>query len=139
MGTQAVTLPGDAPAILVEVEDQTQRNIEVLVSYLDADGLAKNYTVEVEPGQKTGQAIICPMSEITVGALGDLSSVGAIVRLGAGGAADPYIEVEPFGALLQEGINYECGDAITFSVVPSSATLSGYQIYASIRAGGAGS
>ncbi|GAF86848.1 unnamed protein product, partial [marine sediment metagenome] len=47
-----------------------------------------------------------------------------------------YIEVEPFGVLLQEGINYDCGDVITFTILPSSATLSGYQSFAFIRRSG---
>jgi hypothetical protein len=47
--------------------------------------------------------------------------------------SDPYIDVEPFGIVLQEGLNYECGDAITFSVQRSTETLSGYQIFAYIR------
>jgi hypothetical protein len=74
---------------------------------------------------------------MTLGDVGNLDATGAIVRLGGGTADDPYIEVEPFGVLLQEGINYDCGDVITFTILPSSATLSGYQSFAFIRRSGA--
>lgn len=133
-GTSHVaSLPGDAPALLVEVENGTDRMITAMVSYRASDGNTDSFTTLIEPYEKTAQALICPVAEITLGELNNTSAIGAIVRLGAGGANDPYIEVEPFEAMLQAGINYDCGDAITFAVMPSNETLSGYRIYAYIR------
>ena len=43
------------------------------------------------------------------------------------------IEVEPFGVLLRNGANYDCGDGVTFAVTNSGATLSGYQVFAFIE------
>ena len=74
---------------------------------------------------------------MTLGDVSNLDAAGAIARLGGGGSADPFVEIEAFGVLLQQGINYDCGDSVTFTILPSSATLSGYQVFAFIRRSGA--
>jgi len=130
---QAATLPGDAPAIVLAVENRTSLTIEAQISYRVQSDVVETYTAVVQGGQKTAQAIICPIEEITLGDISDLSRVGARVRFGLGTDADPYIEVEPFGVLLKAGQNYDCGDAVTFVVTTSSQTRSGYQTIAYIR------
>jgi hypothetical protein len=65
-----------------------------------------------------------------------LSAAGAVVRLGTGSAEDPIVEVEAFGTLLRDEVNYVCGDEVTFAVGLSSATASGYQVIAFIRRSG---
>ena len=129
----SANIPGDAPALLLEVENQTNRLVEAQLSWRTADGQAHFRVVALSPGDKRNEVLICPVDEITLGDVGDLTQPGAFVRLGAGGQNDPYIEVEAFGILLKDQANYNCGDAVTFSVQLSSQTLSGYQIYAYIR------
>jgi hypothetical protein len=136
-GEAAATFPGEAPAIVIEVDNGTQRVIEFRVTWRDIDGEIQERTEALGLGAKYAEALICPIEEMTLGDVGNLDATGAIVRLGGGTADDPYIEVEPFGVLLQEGINYDCGDVITFTILPSSATLSGYQSFAFIRRSGA--
>ncbi len=131
-------LPDDAPSVLVAVENRTSRTIEARVTWREGSASGGESTVEelinvVLPGDRLSTAVICPLEEITLGDIGDLNRVGAIVRLGGGTAADPIVEVEPFGVLLQDGANYDCGDAITFAVVPSTQTLSGYQVFAFVQ------
>lgn len=130
-------LPGEAPAIVLEVENGTERVIELKVTWRDGDNQIKELTRSLGVGKKYAEALICPIKEITLGDVSNLSEVGAIVRLGFGTAADAYLEVEPFGVLLQQGVNYDCGDSISFKVFPSRATLSGYRTYAYIRRSGA--
>lgn len=142
LGERVASLPGDALAIVVEVENGTDRVIEFRISWRDAQEEAHEQTGVLGAGEKYAEALFCPVKELTLGDISDLDAVGVVVRLGAtgglqGGAGGPYLEVEPFGVLLQEGINYDCGDSVTFSVLPSQATLSGYQVFAFIRRSGA--
>lgn len=137
VGQTVAYLPGEAPAIVVEVENGVDRVIEYQISWRDPQGVVQRETGTLGPGKKMGEVLFCPIEEVTLGDVSNLDGTGAIVRLGEGGSNDPIIEVEPFGVLLQEGINYDCGDSITFTVLSSSATLSGYQAFAFIRRSGA--
>jgi hypothetical protein len=93
-------------------------------------------TDDLAPGAKSGATFICPVEEITLGDVSDLTAIGAVVRIGSGGGSDPVIEVDPFGVLLREGANYDCGDRVTFRVVESDVSLSGFQIIAFIERSG---
>jgi hypothetical protein len=136
-GQQASNLPGEAPAVIVEVENQAGRVLEFRLTWRDVNEEVQQRTGRLAAGETYSEAVICPMTEVTLGDVGNLQSVGAIVRLGGGNADDPFVEVAPFGVLLQEGINYNCGDSITFRVSPSGATLSGYQVFGFVRRSGA--
>lgn len=136
-GQQAAGLPAEAPMIVVGVENRTDRVIEARRSWREADERVDEIrSVIIERG-KLARALVCSIPEVTLGDVSDRDAIGAVVRLGAGGENDPVIEVEPFGRILQEGIDYECGDVITFVVVYSAATRSGYQIIAEIQRAGA--
>lgn len=134
---RAATLPGEAPAVVVGVENGVSNVIEFRLTWRDSEGRTQERTQVLEPGVRFAEAVICPMSEVTLGDVADLRATGAVVRLGNEGAADPVVEVEPFGFLLQEGENYDCGDRITFRVVASGATASGYRIFAFLQRSGA--
>lgn len=136
LGPRAASLPGDAPSLLVAIENRTTRVVQAQVSFRTSTSQVQSYTTLVEGGEKTAQALVCPISELTLGDVSNLDQIGAIVRLGVGNANDPFIEVEPFGVLLKDGANYDCGDSVTFAIVPSGATLSGYQVYAFIQRSG---
>jgi hypothetical protein len=137
VGQTVANLPGEAPAVLVEVDNQTNRPIEFLLTWRESEGEVERLTGGLAPELKDGLVLFCPLEEVTLGDVSDLDATGAIVRLGNGESNDPLIEVEPFGVLLQQGVNYDCGDSITFTVLPSSASLSGYQVFAFIRRSGA--
>lgn len=132
-GPRAAVLPGDAPALVVTVENRTSKVITATVSYRGSNGQAQTYITQAQPGDKTSRAVVCSVSELTVGNISDLSQTGVVVTLGNGDPGDPTIDVEPFGVLLREGSNYDCGDAVTFAVLNSGATRSGYQVYAFIQ------
>jgi hypothetical protein len=132
-GGAAANIPGDAPSLLVEVENRTDRVVETLVSWRDGDSNVHARSIRLTAGTRRGEALICPIEEVTLGDVSALSRTGAIVRLGNGTNQDAFIEVEPFGILLQDGVNYDCGDAVTFAVVNSGETASGYQIFAFIQ------
>jgi len=145
MGTEVATLPGDAPGLLVTVENRTTRWILIVVEYRDANDEVSGFRTNVAPADKTSQMLVCPIKEITMGSVASLEQVGARVYLvdpaSVGGdttALDnaPFVEVDPFGVLLQDGINYDCGDGITFTVQESSQSRSGYQAFAYIRRAG---
>jgi hypothetical protein len=133
----AASLPGDAPGLLVSVENRTSRWISVRISYRNVDNDAKQYETLVAPNSKSGQMLTCPVPEITMGDVGSTAALGARVYLVDPGTADlttvPYIDVEAFGVLMKAGINYDCGDALLFAVQPSSDTRSGYRAFAYIR------
>lgn len=143
------SLPDEAPGLLVSVENRTARWAEITVSYRDADGGVETYTTSLNPGNKSGQMLVCPVEEITLGSVTNLDTVGAVVALvqdTTGFEVDettgrfiglPLIDVEPFGVLLREGVNYDCGDSILFVVRPSTATPSGYETIAFFRRSGA--
>jgi hypothetical protein len=136
VGGTAVTLPGNAPSLLVGLENRTGRLARMTVMYRSAEGTTETYTSTVESEQSTAQALMCPVSEITLGDLSNPDVVGVTILLGNGTTSDPYIEVEPFGIPLKAGENYDCGDGITFAVQMSGATKSGYQTVAYIRRAG---
>ncbi len=129
----AASLPGEAPAMVLEVTNGTPHVVEFRLTWRDIEGRIQERARVLGVGAKFSEAPFCPIPETTLGDVSNLDAVGAIVRLGNGTAADPFVEVEPFGVLLQEGINYECGGSVTFAVQPSSATVSGYRIIAQIR------
>lgn len=132
----AASLPGEAPAFVVEVENKTGHVVDFLLTYRDSTGVVQRPNV-VGNGLKLSTALVCPIEEVTLGDVSNLDAIGAIVRLGNETAADPFVEVEPFGVLLREGVNYDCGDVVNFTVQPSSSSRSGYQIFAYIRRSGA--
>ena len=134
---RAASIPGEAPALLVEVDNRADRPIEYLLTWRDAESHVQQLTGVLPAGAQDGIVLFCPVQELTLGDVSRLDATGAVVRLGAGGANDPLIEVEAFGVLLRDEINYDCGDSVTFTVQRSSATLSGYQIFAFIRRSGA--
>jgi len=133
LGSRAASIPGDAPAVLVEVENRTSRRLEAQLSWRNGEDEAHFEVFRLWGDDKSTEVLICPVDEITLGDVGDLTQPGAFIRLGGGGVNDPFIEVEAFGILLKEGANYNCGDAVTFTIQSSSKTLSGYQIFAYIR------
>lgn len=138
-GGPAVSLPGDAPALRVGVENRTARTVQMLVSWRDADDQVQQSLFTLQAGASNSQAVVCSVPELTLGDVGNLESIGAVVVLGSGTVGgdgtpiDPVIDVEPFGVLLREGANYNCGDYVNFAVVRSSATRSGYQVIAFIQ------
>lgn len=134
---QNATLPGDAPGLLVAVENRTTRPAQVVVSYRDGDDAVANYTTFISPQDKNQQLLLCPITEVTVGSVGDLEMSGAIVSLvpDATTALDqlPYIQVDPFGSILREEVNFNCGDEVLFVLDESTRTSSGYEVIAFIR------
>jgi hypothetical protein len=136
-GQQAAGLPGEAPAIVIGVENRTDRVIEARLSWRDVEERVNESTYVVIERAKLANALVCSIPELTIGDVNDRERIGAAVRLGAGGANDPFIEVEAFGRILQEGIDYACGDEITFVVIYSTNTRSGFQIIAEIKHAGA--
>lgn len=130
---QVAALPGNAPSILLTVENRTNKLAQVDVTYRTSDGVAQRLPITVSGGQQFAQAVACPVEEMTVGEITDLTVSGAFVNLGDGGDSDPFVAVEPFGVLLRDGITYECGDAVTFALVSSTATASGYRIVAFVE------
>ncbi len=136
-------LPGDAPGVVISVENLTARWARVVVSYRDADENARSFTATVGPGDKTAQMIVCPVREVTLGSVADLESPGAVVFLADSISADtdldtlPFIEVDPFGVLLREGINYSCGDGLAFDIRETPGqTSSGYRTRVTVSQAG---
>jgi hypothetical protein len=134
-GARVASLPGEAPELLVRVENRTARTVQMTVSYRDAADQVQIYTTTIAPADNSATVLVCPISEITLGDIGDLKQPGAVVYLGDPTTVTaltdlPFVQVDPFGILLKEGVNYDCGDQITFTVQSSSATSSGYQTYA---------
>ncbi len=142
LGVQVANLPGDAPGLLVGVDNRTSRWAALTVAYRTSAEQAKSFTTNVAPQNKSAQMLICPITEITVGDVSNIKQSGARVFLieNATAVTDlenaPFIEVDAFGVLLMEGVNYDCGDAVTFAIQESSISRSGYQIYAYVRRSG---
>lgn len=137
LAESAANLPGEAPAMVIEVQNETNQIVEFRLTWRDGNGDIQLRSRRLLIGEKFSEVAICPISEVTIGDVSDLTATGAIVRLGNGDAADPFIEVEPFGVLLQDQINYNCGDSVTFSVRSSGETNSGFRLFAFIERSGA--
>lgn|GEM_PF-1460231 len=142
IGTRVASLPGDAPGLLVAVENQTDRWVSMVVAYRDGEDEVQTYTTVVAPGDKSAQMLNCPIKELTLGDVTNLDQPGVLLYLvenaDVAGNTDildqaPYIEVDPFGMLLLDGVNYECGDGVTFTVRANSQASSGYRTFAFIR------
>jgi hypothetical protein len=142
LGVQVASLPGDAPGLLVAVDNRTSRWAAMTVAYRMSADQAKSFTTNVAPRNKSAQMLICPVTEITVGDVSNTKQSGARVYLienvtdTAQLETAPFIEVDVFGVLLVEGVNYDCGDGVTFAIQESSISQSGYQIYAYVRRSG---
>jgi hypothetical protein len=135
-GSQVASIPGDAPALLVSLENRTDRMVRAMLSYRLPDVGVETVTYTIAAGESTAQALICPVEEITLGDVSDANVIGAEIVLDTGvgyEALAPVIEVEPFGVVMKDGVNYDCGDAIQFTVQASGVTRSGYQIFAYIQ------
>ncbi|MBW7904009.1 MAG: hypothetical protein LC135_14295 [Phycisphaerae bacterium] len=135
-GGNVTPIPGEAPALLVVAENRTSRTVECLVSWRDGDGAVNQRIIVLAPGAKQAEAVICPVEALTMGDVSNLTSTGAVVRLGSGSPNDPIVEVEAFGVLLRDGANYDCGDRVTFAIQQASGNLSGYGIVAYIQRSG---
>lgn len=142
-GGGVATLPGGAPGVVVNVSNLTNLQAAVVISYRDGDGSVQVFTVTLQGGGESAQMLVCPVVEITAGSVSDLTAPSAVLALTTvpitGDLTSvPYLEVEGYGVLLREGINFECGDGITFVLTASATNASGYEIGAYIRSGGAG-
>ena len=136
ISSRSASLPGAAPALLVRIENRTPRVVDAQLSWRVQSDTVNTLVFTVDPDGSVGEVLLCPVEELTLGDVGDLTALGAAVRLGDEGPNDPFVEVEPFGVLLKDGANYDCGDSITFAVMPSQQTLSGYRINAFIQRSG---
>lgn len=139
-GQNVASLPGNAPSVLLAVENQTALPTVVNVRYRLANNDVRELSLQMLPGERSAQALACPIDEITVGELTDPSQAGAFVYLDTDADATlnlnaPFVTVEPFGVILRNDTTYTCGDEITFAVVPSSATASGYRVVAFVTSG----
>lgn len=140
----AARLPGDTPSVVIGVRNDTSFRIEAQLSWRDGQGDVHTFAQSVFPneGATMGTPVLlsefCPVTELTLGDVSDLSATGAVVRLGNGSLADPFVQVEPFGVLLKEGVHYECGDRVVFSIRETTATPSGFQIFAEVERSDAG-
>lgn len=128
------SLPGTAQTVLVTFENRLDNPCRFEISYRTVnDQIPPPIMVTLGNDVQFAQAIACPVLEITVGDITDISEPGVFVGLAGQTDNDPFIAVEPFGVLLREGINYECGDGITFVLLESQATASGFRILAFIE------
>jgi hypothetical protein len=134
----AARLPGEAPSVVIGFRNETGRTIEFQLSWRDGDGDVQTRGTTLFAGANESNlsalfAEFCPVTEVTLGDVSDLSATGAVVRLGGGSLTDPFVQVEAFGQLLVEGVHYDCGDRIVFFARLSGSTPSGYQIFAEIE------
>ncbi len=121
------TAPGANPYILVRFQNQIKgppqnsgqtaaSGVDFLATYrmtgakysitgVMGDGL--EYTADF------GELVPCNMTVITLGDVDDLTAPGAWVAYH--GTLDPVLQpLAPFGKLLQNGVDFRCGDVLTF-------------------------
>lgn len=140
LGTRVSDLPDDAPGVRVTVANQTTEWTRIAVSYRDENSNVRSFTTTLAPGDETSQMLVCPVEEITLGDVTNLTTSGAVVYLVDRNVTitaetlqtAPFVEVEAFGVLLRDTINYSCGDEVEFSVLPAD-TNSGYRTFAFIK------
>lgn len=90
------------------------------------DGLA--------PGEDIGELVNCNITVITMGDVNDLTAPGAWLRYH--GTLDPVEQpLAPFGKLLQNGVDFRCGDVITFVTYNDSSLTRGYAIDYQVQSG----
>ncbi len=132
-GSGAAQFPGDSPAVLIRIENKAGRPIVFELSWRDEGGRVERREGVLGVVEEFGEVVVCPVQDVTLGDVTDREQPGAFVLLGDGLVTDPFIEVEPFGIILQDTVNFGCGDVITFEVTSSGASASGYQVQARIN------
>lgn len=133
LGQQVARLPGQAPAVTLALENRTDFSVRMTVSYRDAADEVIEVVQTLTPADRTATAVICPIEELTLGDVANPTVIGAEVLLGNGLPNDPFVQVDPFGVLLRQGTNFNCGDQVTFTVQRAAGTQSGFQIFAFIQ------
>jgi hypothetical protein len=93
---------------------------------LPGAGLAQNEDI--------GELVDCNMTVITMGDVNDLTAPGAWLRYH--GTLD-FVQqpIVPFGKLLQNGVDFRCGDVITFVTYNDSSATRGYAIDYQVQSG----
>ncbi|MCA9242759.1 MAG: hypothetical protein KDA32_02300 [Phycisphaerales bacterium] len=132
VGAGVAQLPGDSPAIVIRIENSSGRPIVFELSWRDEMGRVERRDGVLGIVETFGEVVVCPVQDLTLGDVTDREQPGAYVLLGDGQVTDPFIEVEAFGIILQDEVNFNCGDVITFEVTSSGTSPSGYQVLARI-------
>jgi hypothetical protein len=132
--TNPAALPGLAQVVLVTFENRLNNPVSYEITYRTVnDTIPDPLSATLDAKTQWAEAVACPVIEITVGDITDLTVSGVFVGVGGQTVNDPFVSVEPLGILLREGVNYECGDGVTFVVLESTATASGYRVLAFVE------
>jgi hypothetical protein len=85
-------------------------------------------------GQDIGNLLPCNVTVITLGDVDDPTAPGAWVCFNP--VLDPVHQpLEPFGKVLQNGIDFRCGDTISFTSISDSSAKEGYSLTYSVQSG----
>jgi len=85
-------------------------------------------------GQDIGALIPCNVTVVTVGDVDDPTVAGAWVVYNP--PLDPVqLPIKPFGKILQNGIDFRCGDTISFISISDSSAKEGYSLTYNVQSG----
>jgi len=85
-------------------------------------------------GQDIGALIPCNVTVVTLGDVDDPTAPGAWVCFNP--ALDPvHMPLKPFGKVLQNGIDFRCGDTISFVSISDSSAKEGYSLTYNVQSG----
>jgi hypothetical protein len=117
-GGFAPLAPGDTPYVLTHVINSSSYTIDVLLS-LDVPALlGQPLTVSltgIEPGSERGDLEACPVNRIALGSITDQTETAISFTTDDGARVSIPSSAFPF--ILESGVNYDCGDAVLFTII----------------------
>lgn len=79
-------------------------------------------------GEDIGWTLPCDVTVLTVGDVDDLKEWGAWISFNPPGTDPVRTPLPPFGKLLANGIDFRCGDVVTFMLQPDNSNSTHYSV-----------
>lgn len=134
--------PGDTPFISVVVVNKTTKyTFDFVIGYQPSSTGFNAYGLSnVQPQVQLGVVLSCPVEEIGIGDPSDLTRPAMVLYTGQkstttaqtidGVSGTVNVPYSAFPLTLKSGQDYECGDAVVFTVVEDPNSGYGINIYA---------
>ncbi len=92
------------------------------------DSIGGKGTNDMGAGMDYGVVLPCDLTVMTVGNVDDLTQPGAWITYNPGGESNVLQALPPMGRVLQNGVDFRCGDVITFMLEPNNAIPARFDI-----------
>lgn len=128
-GSFAPLAPGDTAFVLAHAVNDTRVSTTVVIGFDAPTWVNQPITgtfFDIEPGTGNGILIPCPVDEIGLGPLDDPSEMALQFSLPDGGQVTVPASAFPFTLL--NGVDYECGDTVLFTIIEDQNSVFGVTV-----------